>query len=96
MKKILLTTAGGGNANNIIRGLNATNLDLEIMGTNICKRELVKSISKKNFIVPRYYEPNYIEELNKIIESEKIDLLIVNHEQEAKRVTRNNKTPSQR
>ncbi|MBW3001681.1 hypothetical protein KY338_00805 [Candidatus Woesearchaeota archaeon] len=89
MKKILLTTAGGGNANNIVRGLKATNLDLEILGTNISKRELVKSLTEKNFIVPRYSDPDYIEKLNKIIESEKIDFLIVNHEQEAKKVSEN-------
>ena len=89
MKRVLLTTAGGGNANNIVRGLKATDLDLEILGTNISKRELIKSITKKNFIVPRYSDPDYIEKLNKIIESEKIDFLIVNHEREAQRVAAN-------
>lgn len=89
MDNILLTTAGGGNANNIIRSLRFTDLDFNIIGTNMNKYDLAKSLADENYLVPRGDKPNYIKKINKIIEEEDIDLLIPNHEKEAVSVAKN-------
>jgi carbamoyl-phosphate synthase large subunit len=89
MKKVLLTTAGAGNANNIVRSLKSSKLNLKIYGANIEKFELVKSLTKINYVVPRPDDNNYINIINKIIEKENIDLLIPNHEKEALYIAKN-------
>ncbi len=86
MKNILLTTAGSGNANNIMRSLRATKRPLNIIGTNIDRYELAKSLADKNYLVPKGSSKDFIPVINKIIEKEEIDLLIPNSEQEARAV----------
>jgi carbamoyl-phosphate synthase large subunit len=85
-KNILLTTAGGGNANNLVRSLKKSGLGYNIVGTNISKFELAKSIADKHYLIPRFDEEEYLQILNKIILREKIDFCIPNHEFEIQRI----------
>lgn len=84
--RILLTTAGGGNANNLIRSVHNSELDCYFVGTNISKFELMKSIADKNYIVPRFSSDEYVESVKKIMEKEKIDFMIPNHENEIRAI----------
>ena len=85
-KNILLTTAGGGNANNLVRSLKNSDGDFHIIGTNISKFEIAKSIADKHYLVPRFNSDEYLPVLKKIIRHEKIDFCIPNHEFEIQRI----------
>lgn len=78
--RILLTTSGGGNAINVIRSLRHGDSNLYIVGVNIDKYELAKSNADVNYLVPRFTDPEYFKAIEKIIEKEKIDFMIPNHE----------------
>jgi len=88
MKKIriLLTTAGGGNANNLVRSLKKTSDDFFIIGTNISKFELAKSLTDKNYLVPKFNSDEYLSAMKEIISREEIDFCIPNHEFEIQRI----------
>lgn len=83
---VLLTTAGGGNANNLVRSLKNSGLDCNIIGTNISKFEIAKSIADKHYLVPRFNDTNYISAIREIIVREKIDFCIPNHEFEIQNI----------
>ena len=68
--RILLTTAGAGNANNLIRSLRRSELDCFIVGTNISKYELARSLADKNYLVPRFSHDDYIAVIQEIIDCE--------------------------
>lgn len=84
MKRILVTTAGGGVGNNLIRGLlRSRKYALEIIGTNIDKFYLARSLAHKNYLVPRADAGDaYIEAIRRIVDDEHIDLIIVGNDAE--------------
>jgi hypothetical protein len=88
MKKIniLLTTAGGGNANNLVRSLRNTGNEYYIVGTNISKFELAKSLTDKNYLIPRFDHDEYLPAMKAILSREGIDFCIPNHEFEIQRL----------
>jgi carbamoyl-phosphate synthase large subunit len=92
--RILLTTVGGGNGINVCRslrrGLMSFSRRVFIVGTNINKYELAKSNADKNYIVPRFNDPAYCDAIAKIIEKEKIDFVIPNHEFEISAIRKYN------
>jgi len=87
--RILLTTSGGGNAQNIVRSLRRSQIKCIIIGVNADKFELAKSNADINYLVPRFNHPLYLETLLKIIEKERIDFIIPNHEMEIKYILDN-------
>jgi carbamoyl-phosphate synthase large subunit len=84
--RILLTTAGGGNANNLVRSLKKTGDDVYIVGTNISKFELAKSLTDKNYLIPKFNSDEYLSAMKEIISREEIDFCIPNHEFEIQRI----------
>ena len=86
-RKILITGAGGGGSNNLIRSLRASSLDLEIYGSNLDAFILAKSEADKNFLLPSASEPNYIDALLHRIQNEDVDLIIPNSDREVRRIS---------
>ena len=86
MKKrhILVTGAGGGGSNNLIRSLRGSSLDLEIFGSNLDPLILAKSQATHNFLLPTATDKAYGERIKKLIESQSIDLVIPNSDREIK------------
>jgi len=88
--KVLITGAGGGGSNNLIRDLRSVNENIEIIGSNIDIYQVAKSIADKSYILPIATDiGNYIDALNKLIEKEKIKLIIPNNDREVSVISRN-------
>lgn len=70
MKKILVTGAGGPAGVNVVRSLRDSGEDMKIYGTDISAyhAEFARPVVDDVFIVPRCSAPNYIDELNKVID----------------------------
>lgn len=84
---ILVTTAGGGNAINLCRSLKHAFPDCFIVGVNANKFQLAKSeITDANYLVPKFSGVRYIEIMEGIVEKEKIDFVIPNHELEIQKI----------
>mgnify|MGYP001191267722 CR=1 FL=1 len=76
-KKILLTCAGGYGALNFIDSLIKKNTSYEFFGTHSHKYFLYRSNFRKNYLVPpAIQEKAYIQKTKKIINENKIDLII--------------------
>jgi carbamoyl-phosphate synthase large subunit len=82
-RRILVTSAGGGASNNLMRGLRACTPPVFIVGTSIDPTYLARSIADRNFLIPRVDsgEP-YLEALEGIVARESIDLVIPNNDLE--------------
>lgn len=73
--RVLILRAGSGMANNVIRSLRAGDPSLEIVGCHDEHFVLQKSIAHRNYATPLAGE-GLVPGLNRIIEQERIDLLI--------------------
>lgn len=84
-KTILITRAGGGGSNNLIRDLRLVNSDIKIIGTGIDKYKAAKSIADVTYVLPDVAQTEeYLHALNKLIIKEKIDLVIPNNDRDVK------------
>ncbi len=90
MKKynILIGGAGSGGGNNLVRSLRRSKLPLNIIGCNINKFEKWRSVADYTYIVPKADSDNYIEELNRLVVDENIDLMIVSNIKEMEVVSK--------
>lgn len=88
-KSVIVTGAGGGGSNNLIRSLRKSKLDLFIVGTNVNKFYLRKSTADKNYLIPRGTDKYYIPVINELIRRENIDLVIPNNDTEVRSISEN-------
>lgn len=86
-KKILVTGAGGGGSNNLINSLRASNLDLEIYGSNLSATVLAKSNADYNFLLPAATESHYIDSIINQIKKYEIELVIPNNDREVRQIS---------
>lgn len=82
MKTILVTAIGGDLAQSICRCIKDTFPYIRILGSDINKNNSGNIFVENVFILPRANHPNYLKELNLLLISEKIDLVIPSSEQE--------------
>jgi carbamoyl-phosphate synthase large subunit len=75
-RRLLVTGAGSGASNNLVRSLRSGDPSLHIVGCNDDRFELKKSTADQRFLVPRASEPGYIDALRRVINSEHIHLVI--------------------
>ena len=77
MKKILVTGAGGPAGVNFLRSLCSVEEKMELYGTDISvyHKQFAQPWTKEMFLVPRATSEEYIDKLNEIITSKKIDLV---------------------
>lgn len=84
-KTILITGAGGGGSNNLIRDLRTVNNEVKIIGSNIDDYQVAKSIADKTYVLPiSTNAEDYIKSINKLIDLEKVELVIPNNDRETK------------
>ena len=83
MKRILVTAAGGAAGNNLIRGFRASRHPIYVVGTNIDRYYLARSIADKSYLVPRGDAGEaYIQAIHDIVVAEDIDLIVANNDAE--------------
>ncbi|MBW2172263.1 MAG: hypothetical protein JRF69_09845 [Deltaproteobacteria bacterium] len=83
MRKILITSAGSGFTNNLIRDIQNSQISVHIVGTSSDKFALTRSLADKNYLIPRVDAgAAYIEAINRIVTEEQIDLIIPNNDVE--------------
>ena len=84
---IIVTGAGSGGAENLIRSLRNGSLDLRIYGSNMDSFLLAKSSADVRISLPGCNEEGYIDNLNRIIDKENIELIIPNNDSEVGKIS---------
>jgi len=85
MKKILITGAGGGGSNNLIRSIKHSEYPVTIIGSNADQFALPCSLADKNYLIPRGDSGDvYFDAINEIVKREDIDLLVPNNDTEVR------------
>lgn len=84
---VLVTGAGGGGSNNLIRGLQRDNYGGTIVGSNINRYYLGKSLAEKNYMIPPGDDPMYKEKLTNVIEDADVDIILPNNGTEVRAVS---------
>jgi carbamoylphosphate synthase large subunit len=79
-RRLLVLKAGAGASNNLIRGLKAGDPSLFIAGCHHDRFILKKSPADRNYLIPASSDEGLREALCRIIEDERIELLIPNSE----------------
>jgi hypothetical protein len=88
MKRILVTSAGGGASNNLMKGLQECSLPVFLVGTSIDPYYLARSRADRNYLIPRVDSGEaYLEALERIVGEEAIDLVIPNNDIEVPAVS---------
>lgn len=75
-KRLLVTGAGTGASNNVIRSLRAGDPTLFIAGCHNDRFVLRKSSADRKYLVPAPEAPKFISALRRVVEAERIDLII--------------------
>lgn len=86
--RLLITGAGTGASNNLVRSLTAGDPSLFIVGCHADRFVLKKSPANRNYLIPLRTHPNFAQSLRYVIETEKIDLVIPNSDQDVDAVAR--------
>jgi len=89
VKRILCTGAGGPAGINFVQSLRAAPERMTIIGTEANKFYVHLAPTKKRYLVPRAIDRSYIDSLNAIIRSEKIDFLHAQPDVEVEAVSEN-------
>lgn len=84
---VLITGAGSGSANNLVRSLRAEMADLTIVGCHADRFILKKSSADRNYLVPASGQPGLAKALCDVIATERIDLLIPTSDADVKAVS---------
>src|SRR3954471_22376409 len=75
-RKILVTGVGGNVGQGILRNVKSAGYDIYIVGCNTVSFSAGNHLCDAFYTVPFAYDPAYINEINAIVEKEKIDLII--------------------
>jgi carbamoyl-phosphate synthase large subunit len=91
MKKILVTGAGGPAGVNFLRSLSISDEEMELYGTdiNIYHIQFIKQWTKKTFLISRASSEQYIPNLNKIIDTYKIEFVHPQPDIEVSKISEN-------
>lgn len=85
--RVLITGAGSGESNNLIRSLKAGAPSLSIVGCHADRFILKKSSGDRNYLVPPSSHPHFPEVLRSLIEQEEISLLIPNNDADVRAIS---------
>lgn len=91
MKRILVTGAGGSASYNFVKSLrdNPNKEKIYVVGVDTSKYHMELSPLDKRYIVPFYTESGYIDEINKIIKTEKINFIHMQPDGEVNYISEN-------
>jgi carbamoylphosphate synthase large subunit len=90
--RLLITGAGTGASNNLVRSLTAGDPSLVIVGCHADRFVLKKSTAAQKYLILPRTHPNFARSLRHVIEAEKIDLVIPNSDQDVEAVSRLRRT----
>jgi carbamoylphosphate synthase large subunit len=86
---VLITCAGGGGANNVIRSLRKSKKhNVEVVGTDSDRLLASKSLADETYVVPRGDSDKYVESMSRIVDDHEVDVFIPQHEVEVRRVSK--------
>jgi hypothetical protein len=85
--RLLVMGAGTGASNNLLRSLRAGDPELFIVGCQPDRFVLKKSPADRNYLVPASSQPDLLDALCRVIEAERIDLLVPNNDADARAVS---------
>jgi carbamoyl-phosphate synthase large subunit len=74
--RVLVVGAGSGVGNNVLRSLRTGDPDLVLIGAHHDRFTLKKSSADRNYLVHESTHPEFLESLGRVIECEKVDLLV--------------------
>lgn len=86
-RRVLVMRAGAGPSNNLIRSLKAGDPSLGIVGCHADRFVLKKSFADRNYLIPASTNPDFVAAVNRVIEAERIDLLIPNNDVDVRTVS---------
>jgi carbamoylphosphate synthase large subunit len=75
-KRLLVTGAGTGASNNLVRSLRAGDPSFLIVGCNDDRFVVTKSLADKKHLVPTPTSPSFARSLRRVVDAERIDLVI--------------------
>ena len=83
MKTVLITGAGGGGSNNLIRGIRSGGYPVRVVGSNADRYALAQSLADKNYLLPHANAgAAYIDAVRHVMAAERVDLVIPNNDAE--------------
>lgn len=86
-KTVIVLGAGGGGGNNLIRSLRKCPLVGRIIGSNCLPHAVAKSSADLTYLMPECAKESYKSELLRVIDKEKIALVIPNNDREVAAVS---------
>ena len=86
--RLLISGAGSGASNNLIRSLRAGDPALVIVGYHDDRFALKNSPADRNYLVPSSTRPDFAAALRRVLEIEGIDLLIPNSDPDVRAISR--------
>ena len=87
VKRLLLTGAGSGPSNNLMRSLKAGDPSLVIVGCHDDRFYLKKSSADHNYLIPSPQRADFAGALRRVIRAERIDLLIPTSDRDVRRLS---------
>jgi carbamoylphosphate synthase large subunit len=75
-RRLLITSAGNGAGNNVIRSLRAGDSSLRLVGCHSDRFILKTSAADRQYLVPARSHPAYADAIRRVVAAEKIDLVI--------------------
>jgi hypothetical protein len=85
---VLVTGAGSGLGNNVIRSLREADASLTIVGCHHDRFELKKSTADRHYLAPPPDHPDYIDRLGRLAAREQIDLVVPTRDTHVRVVSR--------
>ena len=83
-RRVLIIGAGTGPGNNVIQSLRAGDPLLTIIGCHDNRFALKQSVADRNYLTSRSTEPSFVDELRRIVEAERIALVMPTSDRDVK------------
>jgi carbamoyl-phosphate synthase large subunit len=89
LTRILLTAAGGGVSENLLKAIRASTVATCVVGVSCDRFSLARSSTERAYLVPRADAGlEYVQAVRRIVERERIDLIIPGHDAEVSPLSR--------
>lgn len=86
--RVLITGAGGGNANNLIRCIRSGKFkDLALVGSDLSPENLIRSTLDENYLLPACETDEYEGRLLELIQKKNIDLIVPTNDRELGKIS---------
>jgi carbamoyl-phosphate synthase large subunit len=86
--RILVTGAGSGLGNNLLRSLRAADASLVLLGCHDDRFELKKSAADRHYLLPPPAHPTHGSRLERLVERERVDLVIPASDRDVRALSR--------